>query len=204
MNVDLSRAIEEWFTKCEGDIEFVRCEQADGYIVSGPSNTPARSVYVYATKPSCVLKAKKNYVDFNAIGLICRTGLPNIDDMTWIRKVLEQHELMFLGDMDPGDLMVFAWLRAHLDRAQITYLGISDEYINHLGVELPEAYIMSCAPSEQASLAVLGTMVPDYRELVGPRCAGLLDKGQKIELEAIVSKIGPPGPILSPAFIKGM
>ncbi len=203
MSFDLTNAIEEWFRQCGDDIEFVRGERADAYMVIGPSETKATTIYVYATKPSCVLEAKWKYPNFDGVGIISRTGLPNTSDASWIRDLLGQHELMFLGDMDPVDLMVFAWLRAHLDHTQMTYLGISDSYLNQLRVVLPQTFIMSCAPSEQASLSFLGTVLPDFRELVGPDCAALLDKGCKIELEAVASSLGPPGPLLLPALGPG-
>jgi hypothetical protein len=202
MSFDLPNTIEAWFTKCGEDMEFVRCGRADAYAVIGAPKTQPRPVYVYATKPSCVLKAKWKYPDFD-VGLISRIGLPNTEDVNWIRDLLGRNELMFLGDMDPVDLMIFAWLRAHLVHARVTYLGISDSYLNQLGVVLPQTFIMSCAPSELTSLSFLRNVLPDFRELIGPNCAALLDDGRKIELEAVASSLGPPGPLLLPALIPG-
>ena len=200
MSFDVPNTIEEWFMQCGEDIEFVRSGRADAYAVIGPSKTEARPIYVYATKPSLVLEAKWKYPDFDTLGLISRSGLPNTEDVSWICDLLGQNELMFLGDMDPVDLMVFAWLRARLDHSQVTYLGISDSYLNQLRVVLPQTFIMSCASSEQTSLSLLGTVLPDFRELIGPDCAALLDDGRKIELEAVASILGPPGPLLMPAL----
>lgn len=202
MYSDLPNSIEDWFIHCGDEIDFVRRGPADAYAVCAPSRNDATLVYVYATKPSCVLAPKRKYPEFDAIGLISRIGLPNIEDVSWMRDMLGQNKLMFIGDMDPGDLMIFAWLRAHLGHAQVIHLGISDSYLNHLGVELPQSYIMSCSASEQKSLPLLGTVLPDFRDIVGPDCAALLEDGRKIELEAVASALGLPGPLLSPALTR--
>jgi hypothetical protein len=194
MSFELPRKIEEWYDHFGEDVEFVRCGRAEAFSVVGPSQTEANPIYVYATKPHCILAAKREYPEFDAVGLISRTGLPSTDDVGWIRNLLAQRELVFLGDMDPVDLLVFAWLRAYLDHSQVTHLGVSDSYLNQLGIELPESFIISCAPSEKQSLSFLESVLPDYRALVGPDCATLLDDGRKIELEAVVTRLGPAAP----------
>ena len=203
MRLDLSNAIDEWFTRCGDGIEFVRCGRADPYAVIGPSRPKSRPTYVYATKTSCILDARQEHPEFDVIGLISRVGLPNAEDVPWISGLIGQGQLVFLGDMDPVDLMVFAWLKARLKHASLTYLGISDGYLSQLGVVVPEAFIMSCAPCERSSLTLLGSVLPDFRELIGPVCAALLDDGRKIELEAVVSSLSPPGPLLLPALQMG-
>ena len=146
------------------------------------------------------MAAKREYREFDAIGLICRSGLPHAKDAGWIRNLLGGRRLVFLGDMDPVDLMVFAWWRASLDSGQVAYLGISDHYLDRLEVEIPEEYLISLAPCEQRSMPVLDAVCPDYRAVVGPDCAALLDGGRKIELEAVASRLGPPGRLLLPAM----
>ena len=202
MSFDLPHAIEEWFRQRGDDIEFVCCERAAAYTVIGPSKTEARPIYVYATKTSCIIEVKWKHPEFDVFGLISQSGLPNIENLSWIRDVVGQNQLMFLGDMDPVDLLIFAWLRAQLDRARVTYLGVSDSYLDQLRVVLPQTFILSCAPSEKASLPFLEKAFPDFREVVGPNCAGLLKDGQKIELEAVASVLGPPGPLLMPALMR--
>lgn len=200
MGLDVLNAIDDWFVRVGDENEFVRCQRAGAYAVVGPTKTESKPIYIYATKPSCVLAAKRKYLEFDELGLISRSGLPRLEDVSWLRDMLGEHELIFLGDMDPVDLMVFAWLREYLKQAQVTYLGISDTYLNQLQVELPQAFIMLCAPSEQTSLSFLEAVFPDFREVVGANCAGLLADGRKIELEAIATALGPPGPLLMPAL----
>ena len=57
-------------------------------------------------------------------GMVGRYGLPNKADLAWIRKVIGKQPLLFLGDMDPVDLMVFVWLRASRVRNRL-YISVS-------------------------------------------------------------------------------
>lgn len=64
--------------------------------------------------------------------MIGRYGLPNQDDVHWLSALVGSRGLLFLGDMDPVDLMIFAWLRGHLRRSHIEYLGVSDAFLSLL------------------------------------------------------------------------
>ena len=48
--------------------------------------------------------------------------------------VAKKCSLLFLGDMDPADLMIFAWLREFLRPKSIVHLGVNDQYIAELAV----------------------------------------------------------------------
>ncbi len=115
-----------------------------------------------------------------------RFGLPDEADLPWICQLAGTRELLFLGDMDPVDLLVFAWLRAKLHPREIKHLGINDSFLMELGVRAAEARLIPCAVSERESLAFLQEVVPQIRETVGDDCNRILDRGEKIEIEAII------------------
>lgn len=132
--------------------------------------------------------------------MIGRCGLPNETDLTWIRNVVGELELLFLGDMDPVDLLIFSWLRAGLYPKEVRHLGINDSYLNELQIFLPESFILPCSPSERKSLSLLKKALPDFHQLVGPTCADLIRQGRKIELEAVVSAKTATSSILQSAL----
>lgn len=192
--------IEEWFAQSSDGGEFWQCGPADPFSVVGPASAGSGSIYVYSTKTHCAAAAKREYREFDGLGLVCRYGLPCANNVEWISRLLGGSRLIFLGDMDPVDLMVFAWWREALAPGQVAYLGVSDRYLDRLEIEIPENKMIRLSPYEQQSLGVLKDVCPDYRALVGAGCAALLDAGLKIELEAVATRLGPPGRLLAPAI----
>ena len=199
MSAEMLRKIEEWFAQAGDGGEFVRCEPTDAFTVVGPLSESVDTIYVYSTKPHCATAAKSEHREFDGLGFIGRYGLPWAKDVAWIRRLLEGRRMAFLGDMDPVDLMIFAWWRASLAPGQVGYLGAGDQYLDRLGIEIPENYMIPLAPCERRSLPTLEAVCADYRELVGPGCFALLEAGLKIELEAVATRLGPPGRLLAPA-----
>jgi hypothetical protein len=43
------------------------------------------------------------------------------------------------------------------------------------------------ADDERAAISLLENLCPDYRAIVGPQCAALLDRGRKTEIEVVVN-----------------
>jgi hypothetical protein len=169
------------------------------YSVFGPEHPDAN--ILYATKPSPVALAIDAAFDGSTFGMIGRYGLPSPADALWIRDFVGERELVFLGDMDPSDLMIFAWLRANLAPARVTHLGVSDKYIADLKVVLPESFTLDLSPSERQSLPLLNAVFGDLTEIVGPKCADLLEQGRKIELDAIVSSKPRTASLLPPTIL---
>ena len=196
MGHDPTQAIAKWFADHSGDGEFMCEGRSLAYLVIGPSDRGAP--IVYATKPSTVASA---IGDRSRISMIGRRGLPDATDVTWIHRVIGEFDVMFLGDMDPADLMIFSWLRTSLYPKEVQYLGISDSYLDELKIVLPESFILRCSPSERKSLPVLNKALPDLKQLVGPKCADLIQQGRKIELEAVVSAMTSTSSILQPAIL---
>ncbi|KKK52402.1 hypothetical protein LCGC14_3105280 [marine sediment metagenome] len=182
MDLDLAKWIERWFMRHADDGEFSCHVRAHPYSVVGPSN--ATTSLVYTTKPAFVCKAIETVLVSGKIGLIGRYGLPCEVDLQWIRTLVGTRTLLFLGDMDPVDLMVFAWLRRRCS-SHIVYVGVSDSFLAQLGIGANESLTNACQPSEKESLCVLKKVFPDFKDTVGPECCTILEGGRKIELEAI-------------------
>ena len=115
--------------------------------------------------------------------MIGRYGLPNDTDIRWIAGIAAKHELLFLGDMDPVDLMIFASLCGHLEPKHITFLGVSDDYLAGLQVSVPESFIMTCVPSEQRALALLDQVFPTFAKKSALVAAESWNKGARSNLK---------------------
>lgn len=199
-NDDVISRLEKWFTQADGHDDFWRCGPADPFTVVGPKGTGGDETFVFAPKGYLILESKRVYREFDGIGLLSRSGVPQAQDVEWIRRVLDGRRMAFLGDMDPVDLLSFVWWRAWLGAEQVEYLGVSDRYLDRLGVEIPDNYTISLSTWEIMALDVLEVVCPEYRDLVGPNGAAILADGRKIELEAVMSALGPPGRLLLPAL----
>jgi hypothetical protein len=182
------------------DGDFVYPGRAAPYTVIEPSKNAGR--IIFSTKTLLVAKTIDEFNDFAGLGLIGRYGLPSRADLSWIRKIVSNHELFFLGDMDPVDLMIFCWLRACLRPKLIVHLGINDSYLTDLQTCLPDSFIMKSSFSERQSLPVLKKAFPDLHDTLGVECAKILEQGRKIELDAIVSASHTNTSIL-PSTVRG-
>jgi hypothetical protein len=138
---------------------------------------------LYTTKPACVWHALEQTTGGALIQLVGRPGLPNEDEVPWLRRLAGDRHVLFLGDSDPADLLIFAWLRWQMP---IKYGGVSDRLVLALDVQIQDTPAIPFADSEREAVSMLGEVCPDYRELVGPKCAALLDQGRKIEVEAVI------------------
>jgi hypothetical protein len=116
-------------------------------------------------------------------------GLPNVDDVKRLVNLPETTRLWFLGDLDPVDLMIFAWLRAKLPFRKVAHLGVGDALLSALNANIAEFPNNVVSPSEKLSLPTLCQAFPDVRETVGSQCFDLLFGGYKIELEAVADKV---------------
>jgi hypothetical protein len=196
MDVNFAKLIEAWFVEHADDAEFICGMGANPYSVIVP--TSSRGSMVFTTKPALVVAAIDDRKASDKIGMIGRYGLPSETDLPWVREVVGQRPFRFLGDMDPVDLLVFAWLRASLHPQEITHEGINDVLLRKLQISSPPSLSIPCASSEQESIAFLGKVFPDFSETVGRRCSLVLEGGNKIELESVVSATGRVTSILPP------
>ena len=190
MRSNSTRPIEAWFTKQSDDGDFVSASEPTCYTVIGPTNNADR--IVFATKPALIATVICNSNERRSCGLIGHYGLPRASDIRWIRRLTEGHEVIFLGDLDPQDLMIFYWLRARLRPNAIHYLGICDSFLAELDVYLPESFVLKCSPSERRSLALLEGLFPDLNAVVGTKCAGILKRRRKIESQFRRLRVNSP------------
>jgi hypothetical protein len=184
---DPARLIEGWFAKHD-DGEFGpsrRVRRSFPYSVLGPTTDGAP--IVFTTKPSVVLAAIDQEEVADGPGVIGRYGLPSRTDLDWIDRIIGARALLFLGDMDPVDLMVFAWLRSSLHPKQVTFAGINDALLEAARLSATTPLSIPLAASEQQSLTLLRSVLPDLGDTVGRDCARLLEQGRKIELEGVRS-----------------
>ena len=143
----------------------------------------ARSI-VYTTKSSVAGSLFVSADDVVPIGIIARYGLPRVEDFEGIARVVRDFQVYFLGDCDPFDLLVFAWLRQYLS---IHFLGTSDSVVAALGVDINEQIMIPLSDEEKLAMSLLRELWPDYAASIGPNCARMLDGNRKLELEALAS-----------------
>lgn len=138
---------------------------------------------VYLTKPNQVERCVRLADWPKRAAVVGRYGLPLSADVTYLQKF--KWEVNFIGDADPVDLLVFAWLRQHLS---IRWLGVSDTFLQSQGSQVCPSIQMQLSSSEQAAIQQLPDLCPDYRSLLGEECSAVLEAGMKIELEGTLPK----------------
>ena len=170
--------IEAWFRAHE-----------DGDFCLSPSNplsvcvgdlANARTI-VYTTKYQCLPRIKDVSQLQEPIAIIGRYGLPVHDDLSLLRG--SSKASIFIGDCDPPDILVFAWLREHLP---IVWLGVNDDFLVRHGTRKLDWIRIPLSDAERKTVPYLPTLCPDYREFVGEYCSSLIDDGFKIELEGAI------------------
>lgn len=186
MRNESAERIESWFRSHNGG-EFCGSERW-GYVIVPPPSSDGR--IIWTTKEHSVELALCKAPESANLGMVARYGLPRTADVSHILNFVGSQGLMFLGDLDPDDLLVFIWLTEKLSPKPIEYFGIGDKFINDRRVEIPDSFRIELSKSEGESLALLKEVRPDYREFVGDRCVKQLDDGYKIEIEAVISALG--------------
>ncbi len=197
MDFSVSSAIREWFTVHNDDGEFSFADwNASGVFVPPPYGAPK---VVYSTKPFIAAHGLTERSQLQA-GIVGAYGLPSDSDMTRLRKIVVGKTLLFLGDMDPVDLLIFAALKSELQDCTVVHLGVCDTFLTSLQAHVPETYWLQLSPAEADSRRFLDDCFRDVRAVVGPICAEMLAKGMKLELEAVVSALGSPSLLLQRAI----
>jgi len=178
---DVASEISNWFVEHDAG-DFVQLPVTHPYSVTVPS--AATRCVLYTTKPASVLHALEQRGGLASMQVVGRAGLPDENDAQWLRTIAGDRVVVFLGDADPVDLLIFVWLRSQMP---VSYVGVNDRLIQKLGVRVEDFMTISLADDEKAAISLLASLCPDYRTVVGPQCAALLDRGRKIEIEAVVN-----------------
>lgn len=172
MPEDLAAQIESWFRRHD-DGEFATLTP-DRFARQGEVENAG--TIVYTTKLACAFRMQ-SLASGSAIAIAGGYGLPDAA----ILETLPKHgKWLFVGDADPPDLLIFAWLRTH---RPIQWRGVCDAMlpINYSDITI------SLSPSERVAVPLLDAFCPDYRDLIGPHCSALLASGLKIELEGVLA-----------------
>ena len=195
MRHDSAKRIEAWFAEHD-DGEFALAESASLDAVIAPSSH-AGSI-LFTTKPKILAAVIETPLDSFVLG---GYGLPK---ETYVRKLLDMSRartLLFLGDMDPADLLMFLWLRERLVPQQIKYLGLSDTFLDAIGMTSADLFQIRLAPSEQEALPLVDTLFPDMCETLGPQCTQRLQQAHKIELEVLLQARTTAAKVLRSAIL---
>ncbi len=139
---------------------------------------------LYTTKPQCVMQPFSHCSPDLPCGVIGRHGLPNDCDLDWLQSSCGGLPFLYVGDADPSDLLIFAWLRSHID---VSYRGLNDSLLEKFGVTLDDRITIAQSDTESAAMQFVSECVPDFAELLGPECTAILNSGCKIELECLIS-----------------
>jgi hypothetical protein len=152
------------------------------YSIAFPA--PQSRAVIYTTKYDAVSRLLASDDWEVPVAIIGRYGLPRAEDIPGIAGIVCDYPVYFLGDCDPFDLLVFAWLRQHLS---IRYLGTSDAVVSALGVDVSERITIPFPDEEQRAMSLVREVWPEFATSVGSNLARLLDSSRKLELEALVS-----------------
>lgn len=184
MDLTIAKRVETWFRKHGGDGEFVCRERGTPYVVIGCKRN--RGHAIFTTKPQTVIASVGHRQTYERFGLIGGYGLPDRADLSLFRRIIGQRSLAFLGDLDPTDLMVFAWLRGCLGKTRVFYLGVNDALMRAAKVPSCDLYRIPLSRSERNAMQHLLELFPDLQTTVGTDCAGILMNKSKVELEAVL------------------
>jgi hypothetical protein len=175
--------IRDWFAKHDGeDGDFFISSRGHPFSVVPPRDTT--ETVVYCTKQHCILTLFHDLCDEPSFAAILRSGLPSEAEADWLGAIVGSRRFLFLGDADPADLLIFAYLR---ERVAIKYLGLTDELFFQCGVPLGDNLTIAMSESELAASSLMSECFVDLQTELGKWCSGLLRSGHKVELEALFS-----------------
>ncbi len=172
-------SIEAWFRANE-DGEF--CEYpADHKSTLTGDHANSRTI-LYTTKGHCIPRIGGLSLE-SPVAMIARYGLPSSEDLALLYPNATSINRIFIGDADPPDILVFAWLREHVP---ISWYGVNDDFLNRHGNRTFDCIHIALSDKEREAVQKLPQLCPDFRELLGHYCSTLLDSGFKIELEGAI------------------
>ena len=183
----LHRRIEKWFAEHDGDGEFACAPANVPYSIVGPIRTT--KCIVYTTKPLAAVPLLVDQQDpLRPIAVIGRYGVPRETDVSWIRGLADRRPMYFLGDMDPVDLLVFAWLRARMRPQPLKHLGINESFLSALAIR-PTKMVSCCqSPAEIEAMSLVTEVLPDVDVIVGTKLKRWLQQGNKLEIDFLASR----------------
>lgn len=174
-----------WFRAHADDGEFVSPGDDVPWLLVPPE--PRGDRWLYCTKPQWMQRCLSGAPPFDRLGIVARHGLPSPRGLAGLSRLAGRGRLLFVGDLDPPDLMIFAFLRDMLREADVRHLGIGARFAESFGLAWGSAPWMPLSPSERAALDVLRAALPDLPEVVGPEATRQLAAGCKLELDGVAT-----------------
>lgn len=171
--------IRDWFATHE-DGDFLISPRSHPFSVVPPIRTT--EAVIYCTKQHCVSRLIHDIGRPPFFAAVLRGGLPSDVDVDWLASIVGSRRLLFLGDTDPPDLLIFAWLRERID---IRYLGISDQLLTRCAVPRSDNLLIPLSDTESAAMPLVSQLFADSQSQLGNWCSNLLASRRKIELEAL-------------------
>lgn len=187
MDIHVIRTIQECYERYDGEGAFVKDDRTIPFALIRPPAI-SDSVILIARKTQLILKAFGYELEPVNPGFLGRVALPSSNDDSWICAFLQGHRAYFLGDLGPADLMYFAWFRQRKLCTRLEYLGISDSYLDLLGVSHQRAITYKMPDSQRNVMHSLELAFPDWHSIVGTNCAEVLRSGNLIDLEGVAGQ----------------
>jgi hypothetical protein len=184
MSSRIAELVEQVFAEQGWENDFQRYPVDWPFSIVWPND--AATKVIYSTKPRVVI-AGFGAAFASGVPIIGRYGLPRNDDVIWICRLIGGREVLFVGDLDPIDLLTYSWMKDRFPDVALHYKGVSDGFLAELDVVLPDSYTIQLSKAESDALPAVETAIGDLSAAVGPNCAAMLRQARKIELEAVVS-----------------
>lgn len=162
---------------------------------------PPQRLFYFTKDLLCRDWLRRGWPPFDWSALV-RPRLPSPDYLAVVRTHARglRLPLLFVGDLKPLDLTIFATLRSgdlslrgrRLRGLDVCYLGVDDRLLALSEAHLLPGYTVErlCFEMwelEREHFQLMRELLPDLEELVGPRCLRLLESGRSLDLAALTN-----------------
>ncbi len=122
-------------------------------------------------------------------GIISCAGVLGPQVNACIQRIVGDHELRFVGDLDVSDIVSFLTLK----QSRVSYLGIQDDWLQLANARKRIDGSVRMSDFEKRAIAELEAR--HALDFLGPDCRALLASGRKFEVEG-----GSNGALYAPGF----
>jgi len=166
--------------------------------------TPAPRRALYFTKLAVFRRYTERWHRVPPVAAIAHPGLPDLRSLVSIAKIIRSLKcpVFFVGDLDPGDLTIYAALRCgspDLARSlrgglPIRYFGIGGSRFRRIRDRTPKNYWIPMDEAERLHFDLIRRLYPSLEAMIGTQEMSFLLTGKKLEIEAVaVAPGGVPG-----------
>jgi hypothetical protein len=149
---------------------------------------PCRRI-IYSTKGDWLAALTHGFAKLPAdVAVVWRHGPLDSYHRNYVRAVVAHFAapLVFIGDLDPLDLVTYATLASGPGAVSLEYGGISDAWLAACAEALASQFERVCIPmnpAERSGVQRLLQLRPELKSVIGARAVELLLSGRKLELE---------------------